>query len=147
MSRPLTARQFQQILKYTPSDESMYYVGRDDMQRIEDTIKAGGFTPEPLREPTLKEWLWRDRPGDWHRPFEVFDLGRALVIARMEGIHPTLDAAAKSTWILMVEGRTYRFNDLCGVARHLTALAYKAGNPTANVAHLLGNQGDSDDGH
>jgi hypothetical protein len=109
--------------------------------RIEATIEAGGFAPEPLSERALLSWLWADKdvPNELlvTRDFTFHDLGRAWSTVRAFGVVAHLHPHENGGYLVLADGIEYEAADIAACARILTALAYQNGNPARAISHLL----------
>jgi DNA-directed RNA polymerase beta subunit len=132
-AKPLNLREWIDLSNLTPP------LTRDLVLRIEATVEAGRFLPEPLSERELHAWLLTGDENHGRRDFDEDDLGRALHKARLEGPVPAIYGVRNDGWVVEYQ-EEHRCADLAAVARTVAALAYREVHAEADVRHLLGDQ-------
>jgi hypothetical protein len=125
-AKPLNLREWIDLSKLAPP------LTRDLILRIEATVEAGRFLPEPPSERELHAWLWTGSEEHGQRAFDEDDLGQAMHKARESGLHVCVRSDPETRWEWIVlrrfHGKESRVgcHSLAAAARTFAAWAYEA---------------------
>ena len=130
--KPLTRKEWSNI---KPGGRGLT---REQHDRIEATIEAGGFAPEPITENQVKTWLYRDGGTTYLPHFTSQDLDMAVYQAGASATKVALHVESVSLTYVDYEGVCYPCKSPGSIARTVGALVYKKAHPGVGVSHLLG---------